>query len=158
MRGRRWFAGHAIAIVLAFVPIGSTNAAVAGSICVASGSFDAFAKGGATVEQEEAYRRQPAPDRNAVAVRFVQVDGRAPVRVTSAEAGRISGLNTARKHTVVIAKQADMSEPVATFTFTFKAKGSTNLCLRYESFYGSWILQPAKGSVCTCGRPTAGAA
>ena len=58
-----------------------------GSVCLAPGAFDTFAKGAATVEQYSEYekreREKPNSGAQPEAVRFVQVDKLPPVRVTS---------------------------------------------------------------------------
>jgi hypothetical protein len=125
-----------------------------GSICLAPGAFDAYNKGGATVEQDDEHNRREAEHPHSgpepEAVRFVQVDKLPPVRVTSLKSGIVTGISLTGKHWIVVSKRIDMRDRVATFSFTFSAQGSNALCLWYGSFYGSWILQPLKGSVCRC--------
>src|SRR4051794_3083860 len=122
-----------------------------GSVCLAAGAFDAFAKGGATVERIESLQKEPPPSGPPPeAIRFVQVDRRPPVRVTSLRSGKITGIDIIGKHRIAISKRIDMRQPVAQFSFTFRERGSNTLCLSYGSFYGSWMLQPSRGSVCRC--------
>jgi hypothetical protein len=124
-----------------------------GRMCVAPGAFDAFAKGGATAEQDEAHARElelnPHPPVSE-AVRFIQVDELPPVKVTSSEGNQVANLNIAAKHRIKISKRSDMKERVQAFSFSFHEKRSNILCLWYETFYGSWILQPQKGNLCPC--------
>jgi hypothetical protein len=113
-----------------------------GSLCLSPGAFDALGKGGATVE--------PAPPPPGEAVRWVQLDQRAPAKVTSQKAGSIPAIPLAGKHIVRVAKRADMKELVTTFFFRFQEQGANDLCLYYGSFYGSWLLRPRKGTACPC--------
>lgn len=119
-----------------------------GTVCLVPGGFDDFAKGGATVEAEAAYQHQPAPAGPAEAVRFVQVDGLAPVKVTSLAAGKVTGIPATGRHAMRIAKRADMTRQQAMFRFSFSEYKSNRLCLWYESFYGTWRLQ--EGAACHC--------
>ncbi len=125
-----------------------------GSICLAPGAFDAYSKGGATVEEDNEHNRReaekPRSGAEPEAVRFVQVDKLPPVRVTSLKSGIVTGISPIGKHWIVVSKRSDMRDRVATFPFTFSAQGSNALCLWYGSFYGSWMLQPLKDSVCRC--------
>ena len=84
------------------------------------------------------------------AVRFVQVDKLPPVRVSSLRSGKITGIDPIGKHWIRVSKRIDMRNPVTSFSFTFSAQGSNALCLWYESFYGSWMLQPLKGKAWCC--------
>ena len=125
-----------------------------GSICLARGDFDTFSKGGATVEQwnEHERRRLEKPDSGAEpeAVRFVQVDKLPPVRVSSLRSGKVTGIDSIGKRWIRVSKRIDMRNPVTSFSFTFSAQGSNELCLWYESFYGSWMLQPRRGRAWCC--------
>jgi hypothetical protein len=117
-----------------------------GSLCLKSGAFNAFAKGGATVAQESAR----SADTQAEAERYVQVDRLPAVRVSSKTPGQVVGIPLPGRHSVRIAKDGRMRQPVAAFSFRFEEKHTNQLCLSYETFYGSWILKPLEGSTCGC--------
>jgi hypothetical protein len=138
-----------LAAAIAF-PGAAAWAGETGSVCVAPGDFDAFSKGGATVEQEAAQAREPEPASAPEAVRYVRIDALAPVRVSSLQAAKITGIAIAGSHRVAIAKQAGMAQPVARFNFSFREQKSDKLCLWYETFYGTWRLQPQGRHVCRC--------
>jgi hypothetical protein len=121
-----------------------------GSICLASGGFDEFSKGGATVEAYEAHQRAPETGIKSESVRFVRIDRLPPVKVTSLAPANVSGIDTAGRHLMTISKLSDMRQPLARFYFSFRDQKSDRLCLWYETFYGTWRLQPQKGNVCGC--------
>lgn len=121
-----------------------------GSICLQSGSFDAFAKGAATVEAYAAQQSQTQAAPAKESVRYVQVDKLPPVKVTSLVSGTIGGLTTAGRHVLRISAQPDMKPRLEAFYFSFQAQKSDTLCLWYKSYYASWVLQPLKGSGCRC--------
>jgi hypothetical protein len=121
-----------------------------GSVCLAPGAFDAFSKGGATVAAEQSHESLPEQAMGSESERFVQIDKIPPVRVTSSKSGKIAGISTVGRHLLRIAKHPDMAQPRTSLYFSFHDRGSDDLCLWYESFYGSWIIQPRKGSVCRC--------
>lgn len=121
-----------------------------GTICIVPGGFDEVSKGGATVEAYEARQREPEPGNKPESVRFVRVDRFPPAMVTSLKPGKIDGIGTAGRHLVTVSKKSDMTQPVARFYFSFREQGSDRLCLWYETFYGTWRLQPQKGNFCRC--------
>lgn len=121
-----------------------------GTICLVPGGFDEFSKGGATVEAYEAHQREPELATKPESVRFVRVDRLTPARVTSLKPGKITGIGIAGRHLVTISKRSDMAQPLARFFFSFREQKSDRLCLWYETFYGTWRLQPQKGNFCRC--------
>lgn len=125
------------------------NFAHAETVCVAPAAFDTVAKGGATVEQYERRERNSSPAKEAV--RYLKFDGRAPISVTSAKAASITGLPGAVRHIITISAHSDMSAPQARIAFKFEEHRSKELCLWYNTFYGTWRLQPLKNSPCSCG-------
>jgi hypothetical protein len=141
--------GFLFAVSIAFSVCNPTAVAQGhGSICLVPGGFDALSKGGATVAAYEAH--QPGHGDKSEAIRFVRVDRLPPVKVTSLTPGEITGIDVAGRHLVTIAKQSDMGQPLARFYFSFREQKSDRLCLWYETFYGTWRLQPRKGNVCRC--------
>lgn len=123
-----------------------------GTICVAPGAFDAFAKGAATVEAYEAQQAQPqtATAKPAQAIRYVQVDQGTPVKVTSLAPGKVTGIEMVGRHMLSISSQAGMRSREQSFYFRFEDHHSNSLCLWYKPFYASWSLQALRGSVCRC--------
>jgi len=134
--------------IAGFLCIPSAPAQGSGSICVAPGGFDEFSKGGATVDAYQAHLHEPKA--SSESVRFVRVDRLPPARVTSSKPARIAGIGTAGRHVVTISKQSDMTQPLAKFHFSFREQESKRLCLWYETFYGTWRLQPRKNDFCRC--------
>lgn len=123
--------------------------AYAESVCVAPAAFDTVAKGGTTVEQYDRRERNSSPAKEAV--RYLQFDGRAPISVTSTNAARVTGLAGAVRHNITISAHSDMRAPQARIAFKFEEHRSKELCLWYNTFYGTWRLQPLKNSPCRCG-------
>lgn len=133
-------------LLISFIGLGSAQVSpiVTGSVCVASGAFDAVGRG-AALPGEKAVKKADTPQ-----VRYVQIDKLPPVRVSSTQSGQITSVPAQGTHRITISRNADMSKPVEQFSFSFQARESTNLCLWYRSFYASWILQPSRGSPCRC--------
>jgi hypothetical protein len=137
-------------MIVAYAVIPPALAGAQGSVCFRPGNFDSFAKGAATAEAVKEYENRPHTDLNTEDIRFIQIDKSRPVKVTSSKAGKITGLDTVRRHTIKIAKRPNMKEPVAAFSFSFRDYGSDKLCLWYKGFYASWVLQSQKGNFCRC--------
>ena len=64
--------------------------------------------------------------------------------------GNIPAIPLTGKQMLRITKREKGKEPVATLFFRFQNHGAKDLCLLYESFCGSWLLRPRKGTTCPC--------
>jgi hypothetical protein len=80
----------------------------------------------------------------------IQVDQRASVDAPSNGAVRIAGLSVGKKHLVRIYGDGVLKE---SFRFRFESFDTKELCLWFNSLYGTWSLWDAKdgGSKCRCG-------
>jgi len=150
MKTKKTVAGFLFAGSIAFAACDpAAHSQGQGIICLVPGGFDEFSKGGATVEAYEAHLHEREPATKSESVRFVRVDRLPPAKVTSLKPGKITGIGTAGRHLVTISKRSDMAQPLARFHFSFREQKSDRLCLWYETFYGTWRLQPHKG-FCRC--------
>ena len=145
---RRRNAGLMVAALFACVAYSAAAFAQGqGSVCLVPAAFDEFSKGGATVQGYEAQLKNPGPF-DAESVRYVRVDKLSIAKVTSLKPGRVDGIAVAGRHSVQVSKHPDMSEPLATFRFSFEERKTDRLCLWYETSYGSWRLE--KDKFCRC--------
>ena len=78
----------------------------------------------------------------------IQVDEQRPVALSQTEPLLISGLEIRKEHRVRV---RDRSKVIESFSFTFKSRGSTKLCLSYTPWYQTWSLEkPARRPWCKC--------
>jgi hypothetical protein len=90
------------------------------------------------------------PRPNSKSVFQIVLDEHDTASVNSDSGAMFAKVDTTRKHNIKISLGGS---PRENFKFTFKAKGSTSLCLFYRKAYGTWSLEPLawnKGK-CSCG-------
>lgn len=89
------------------------------------------------------------PQRREPAYQFtIQVDDLAAVAMDTRKARRVGGLDPQQRHLV---RARDAGELIESFYFTFEARGSLDLCLRYGPWYQTWLLDPiGRQPWCAC--------
>jgi len=136
---------HEIVLSLAMaVPVATDAAPEMGRVCIAPLPADARRvdhdlSGGRPQKREHQYQFT------------VSIDGAPPVDVKHATPGTyIRDLALGRRHRVVI---RDGSKRIESFSFTFEAKRSRDLCLSYGPWYQTWHLELStpRAKWCRCG-------
>jgi hypothetical protein len=126
--------GFRIAVILMVASFSASDLAASakqGSICVAPLPVKAR-------ESDHDYPEGKAP-REFTYNFAIRVDDRKGVALPTHAAIRIDALELRRKHRVRI---SDGNRTIESFSFTFEARGSRNLCLSYTPWYQTWSLEP----------------
>lgn len=97
---------------------------------------------------EEYYGPKPRPGSKSVFL--IILNDADTVTITSGAGGFFGKLKYAARHRVRILLD---DKPREAFTFDFKERGSSQLCLFYRKPYGTWSLEPVAWRKNTCACP-----
>jgi hypothetical protein len=133
---------YSIALVFAligsFVPIRQATG-VEGFICLAP-----LPKHAKALDHDYPGGKAPREYQYQFAVQF---DEGEKIDIPQDEPRPVSGLAVGKKHAVRI---YDADELIESFSFTFEARGSKELCLSYGPWYQTWTLDPPRPGAHWC--------